>query len=88
MSCHTELSQESEVSIQNTENVLLNVALKAIKMNFRLKWLNCMSTLKKRKFKIHSFYLALFATPLYRLNFLHQNAPQKLNSHAKIHSKS
>lgn len=49
MSCHTELSQESEVSIQNTENGLLNVAIKATKMNFRLKWLNCMSALKKTK---------------------------------------
>lgn len=38
---------------------------------------------KERKFKIHSFRLALFATPLCRLNFLHQNAPQKLNSHTK-----
>lgn len=48
-----------------------------------------MSALKKNeKFKIHSFYLALFATPLCRLKFLYQNAPQKLNSHTKIHFKS
>ncbi len=84
MSCHTELSQESEVSIQNAENGLLNVAIKATKNEFSLEVAKLYERFKKeRTFKIHSFRLALFATPLCRLNFLHQNAPQKLNSHTK-----
>ena len=87
MSCHTE--RKRSIHTKHGERITECGYQSDKKMNFRLKWLNYMSTLKKNeKFKIHSFHLALFATPLCRLNFLHQNTLQKLNSRTKSVFKS
>lgn len=65
------------------------MAIKATKNEFSLEVAKLYEHFKKeRKFKIHSFRLALFATPLCRLNFLHQNTLQKLNSRTKSVFKS